>query len=634
VTRFTAGAHGLSASASYLLAAGCLVIFIAVLWAVCGTKGYGPPQERWTRRRIWYVFLGYDDRVSTSKTQFALWILALAYALLVIAFHVGGYPSGTLSPSYLVLLGFPLGAAVGAKVITVHQIASGATSKNPSVSNGTLAKAIAEIVSADNGDLDLGDTQYFILTLVALIAFFIAFARDPVKLPLLPDTLIGLTSLSAAAYLAKKALPGAPNAVQAQEAVGHKEATGHAEPETGQISTSLAAPQQREAWPAESLRSKRLLIGLCTTTAMMLGLTPAALALHRVWLLPYVLIGSIVLASFSARNVRVFSSTQPTVREFLLATLNAVVLPALLGIVWLILYWAMFWLARLINHPHDKAIALALSLAFLFAAGVGVIWSVTRDLAALLYPHWGGSRTRYFYLTRLPWAAINVGVGALVLGAGVSAAALLTSSWTSTAVWVVILVFSVVAGAAVERLPQRQSPEDPRSEDVQAVGEALAEQGYRVVARPRTGKTDIDPLVQHLELFSYSGQRAYAVDIKHRSPGAEPLDWTAGTRVLDAARALERSMLAETIAMVRPLLVVFDGAADESLHAFCLGERVSLIRIDRANSASEVVSDDRSGDLQAIVHRFIPSAGPGSKPEDVAAAGYPAQGRPTSADLG
>jgi hypothetical protein len=600
---------------------------------VCGTKSYGRPQERWTRRRIWYVFLGSDDRVSTSKTQFALWALALAYALLVIAFHVASYSSGTLSPSYLLLLGFPSGAAVGAKVITVHRIASGSISKNPSASKGTLAKAIAEIVSTDNGDLDLGDTQYFIFTLVALTAFFIAFVRDPVRLPLLPDTLIGLTSLSAAAYLAKKALPGAPNTFQAQEAAGRAEVSGHAEPQTSQISTP-ATPQQREAWPTGLLTSKRLLIGLCTIAAMMLGLTPATLALHRVWLLPYVLIGSIVLASLSARSLRVFSSTQPTIPEFLLATLNAVVLPALLGIVWLILYWAMFWVARLINHPHDKSIALALSLAFLFAAGAGVIWSVTRDLAALLYPQWGGSRTRYFYLTRLPWAAINVAVGALVLGAGVSAAALLASSWTSPAVWVVILVFSVVAGVAVERLPQRRSPEDPHSEDVQAVGEALAEQGYRVVARPRTGKTDIDPLVQQLELFSYSGQRAYAVDIKHRAPDAEPLDWTAGTRVLDAARALERSRLAETIAIVRPLLVVFDSAADESLHAFCLGEKVSLIRIDRANSTSDVVSDDRSGDLQAIVHRFVPSTEPGSKPEDVAAAGQPAQGRPTSADLG
>jgi hypothetical protein len=602
VASFTAGADGLSASASYLLAAGCLVIIIAVLRSVWGgAKVNDPTRGRWTRRRIWYIFLGSDDRVSTSKTQFALWALALAYALLVIAFHVGSYPSGTLSPRYLLLLGFPLGAAVGAKVITLHQIKSGVTSKYSSASKETLSSAIAEIVSADNGDLDLGDTQYFIFNLVALAAFFIAFVRDPVKLPLLPDTLIGLTSLSAVAYLVKKALPAA------------------APPGKSQVNSGLAATQQGEAWPAESPVSKRLVIGLLTIAAMMLGLTPAALALHRVWLLPYVLIGSIILASFSASNLRVYNSTEPTIPEFLLATLNAVVLPALLGIVWLILYWAVFWLARLVGHPHDKLIALALSLAFLFAAGAGVIWSATRDLAALLYPQWGGSRTRYFYLTRLPLAAINVAVGALVLGAGVSAAAVLTSSWTSTAVWVVILVFSVLAGVAVERLPQRQSPGDPRSEDVQAVGEALAGRGYRLVARPRTGNTDIDPLVQQLELFSYSERRAYAVDIKHRAACAEPLDWTAGTRVLAAARALERSKLAETIATVQPLLVVFDGAVDESLHAFCTGERVSLIRIDRAHGTAEVVNDDRSGDLQAIVHRFLPSTEPASKPQDVAA---------------
>jgi IPT/TIG domain len=212
VTESAAGPQGLNAPASYVLAAACLLVFLIVLWAVCGLKIYGPaqgqlagPADR-TRRRFWYIFLGTDDRVSTSKVQFALWTLALAYALLVIIFHDAVYPAGTLDPRYLLLLGFPAGAAVSAKAITMGQLSNGTVSKDPSnFEKKTPATAVKDIVSNDQGDLDLGDTQYFIFTLVTLTAFFIAFFHDPAKLPVLPDTLVGLTSASAAAYVAKKA---------------------------------------------------------------------------------------------------------------------------------------------------------------------------------------------------------------------------------------------------------------------------------------------------------------------------------------------------------------------------------------------------------------------------------------------
>lgn len=213
-----AGAQGLGTPVSCALAAACLIAFSAVLWFVCGDKSYGPAQELPvgqrvpTRRRFWYIFLGTDDRVSTSKLQFALWALALAYALLVVAFHVAVYPSGSLDPGYLVALGFPAGAAVGAKAIAMRQVAGGVITKPPApYEKKNPARALKEIASNDQGNLDLGDVQYFIVTLLALTVFFIAFFRDPVKLPVLPDTLMGLTAASATAYLGKKAASPTPS---------------------------------------------------------------------------------------------------------------------------------------------------------------------------------------------------------------------------------------------------------------------------------------------------------------------------------------------------------------------------------------------------------------------------------------
>jgi hypothetical protein len=205
--------HGLSLAVSYWLALGVLIVLLVLLAFVAraARKAQAPQDEGSDSQSgkaspFWYVVLGADNRVSTSKVQFALWTVALAYALLVIAFHDAVYPPGSLDPRYLLLIGFPAGAAVSAKAITTGQINSGSSSKTTISAKGkSLGTAISEIVSNDQGDLDLGDTQYFVFNLVALVAFFIAFFHNPVSLPVLPDTLVGLTSASAAAYVAKKA---------------------------------------------------------------------------------------------------------------------------------------------------------------------------------------------------------------------------------------------------------------------------------------------------------------------------------------------------------------------------------------------------------------------------------------------
>lgn len=217
VSRLTTTPHGLSLAISYWLALIVLIVLLVLLAFVAraarNTQAAHrePAQDQSGKASpFWYVVLGADNRVSTSKLQFALWTLALAYALLVIAFHDAVYPPGSLDPRYLLLIGFPAGAAVSAKAITTGQINNGNSSKTTISAKGkSMGTAISEIVSNDQGDLDLGDTQYFVFNLVALTAFFIAFFHNPTSLPVLPDTLVGLTSASAAAYVAKKATSGA-----------------------------------------------------------------------------------------------------------------------------------------------------------------------------------------------------------------------------------------------------------------------------------------------------------------------------------------------------------------------------------------------------------------------------------------
>jgi len=119
-----------------------------------------------------------------------------------------------LSGSYLVLLGVPAAAGVAAKGITQRE-ANGTGCKTPNANpSGNPFARVAEIFSADDGTTDLGDFQYMIFNLVTAVYFVVQFVHpDGTGLPTMPDTLLGLTSVSAGLYVGKKAVSRSQPAV-------------------------------------------------------------------------------------------------------------------------------------------------------------------------------------------------------------------------------------------------------------------------------------------------------------------------------------------------------------------------------------------------------------------------------------
>ncbi len=117
-----------------------------------------------------------------------------------------------LTGSYLVLLGVPAAAGVAAKGISQAQAQSSTAVKTvkTSIPGGGLRRFIsrfAEIFSADDGSTDVGDFQYLIFNLITAVYFVSEFLRPHGNgLPTIPDTLLGLTSVSAGLYVGKKAV--------------------------------------------------------------------------------------------------------------------------------------------------------------------------------------------------------------------------------------------------------------------------------------------------------------------------------------------------------------------------------------------------------------------------------------------
>jgi hypothetical protein len=156
------------------------------------------------------LFVGYDNRLSTSKTIAAVWTMVVFAALIAIVYaNLLNHPqaliatesSGTVG-QYAVLFGGPLGAAILAKQIVTNQVANPAVSKPPA--DSPQAK---DLIANDNGDTDLGDFQYVLFNSVALFFVVSTLLHAPLKgLPHIPDVLLGLTSVAAVGYVGKKAL--------------------------------------------------------------------------------------------------------------------------------------------------------------------------------------------------------------------------------------------------------------------------------------------------------------------------------------------------------------------------------------------------------------------------------------------
>ncbi len=193
------------------------------------------------------VILGEDNRTSTSKTFILMWTLLVAWALAALLIageflhthacvtakdlasaaqmckatkppdEVGLLQIGWmhflhagLSANYLVLLAIPGGAGLAAKGITQSKTQGTGFKTTKLPGSGNRLQRITEIFNADDGTTDLGDFQYLIFNLITGVYFVTQFLNpDGSGLPTIPDTLLGLTGVSAGLYVGKKAVTNA-----------------------------------------------------------------------------------------------------------------------------------------------------------------------------------------------------------------------------------------------------------------------------------------------------------------------------------------------------------------------------------------------------------------------------------------
>lgn len=159
--------------------------------------------------------IGEDNRLSTSRAVAACWTLLVVFAVLVLAGQLAG-ASGHRQRDELIA-GLELARAAGA--VTVLAVVCGvAVLVRRVVGLRVLGQRLqkvpahrpraADLLTDDAGRGSFADTQYVLVSAVAIVFAAVRLARRPEQLPDLPWGLALLVLVSAATYLAGKYAEG------------------------------------------------------------------------------------------------------------------------------------------------------------------------------------------------------------------------------------------------------------------------------------------------------------------------------------------------------------------------------------------------------------------------------------------
>ena len=161
-----------------------------------------------------YLYLGSDNRYSSSKFQTFLWFWLVISAYIAIVSHriaaagwsyVGGVD---IPPHLLILSGISVLTFAGAKAITVGKV-----DEKPELKQPAVKPKATDLICDDNNRPDLGDFQMVAITVLTVIIYAVSAVefmeniefRRVVTMPDVDATLLSIFGLGQAAYLGKKA---------------------------------------------------------------------------------------------------------------------------------------------------------------------------------------------------------------------------------------------------------------------------------------------------------------------------------------------------------------------------------------------------------------------------------------------
>jgi hypothetical protein len=375
----------------------------------------------------------------------------------------------------------------------------------------------------------------------------------------------------------------------------------------------------------KSVRVNRLALILLTVIATIIGLAPIVLLLDRPHLLLYFAIGAAVLAalfSFTPEVSETSATDSPGFLEFLLGGLGAIFTPALLGTLWVVLYWVIYGVAKLVEllavwagwqvQPNADLIAFYPTVVLAALFGIGFVLISEQNMAGQLYPDTAGIKSAFYELLAQERRRLIGCTSAALLVLGVALAVFMAAGSTGKWFHVLLQLYLLVVSAPLSMLGTETTRPRETVDTVEDISQLFEAAGYQVERFPRTGSADVDPLLISLDLFAQRSGHNVVVDVRTASESTEPVDWKAGTGLTMATWALskQRDLSPED---VDPLLVLVDDVKpDESLVTFSKKERVKILSVASEDVKRVLGEGIGAEERQEVARKLlgVPAGGP------------------------
>ena len=359
------------------------------------------------------------------------------------------------------------------------------------------------------------------------------------------------------------------------------------------------------------------------TVATTFGLLPATVVLGRLQLLIYIAIGALIVAIIKFRSFETSATEEPSLPEFMLGGIGAIGNAAFIGFGWLFVYWMVFgglilfeFIANLLGFEinlNSQLIAYYVSLIPAIAGGIMTVSLSGDRLAQQLYPQTAGIKSAFYEIINYKRRKLIVKT-IVILGISgfVTAVALFTGIFRTWWFSLLSLMFLFMVTNSLSRKGEKL-PAMKSENAIKAVSKLLSVIGYKVVPSPRTGKSEIDPLLVSLDLFAQKKKHRLAIEV--RTPGEKPsvselplMSKLSMADLLTATLALEKFFSEEepeeTSIKVNPMVVFIGTKADDNIRAFSKKESIQIIEIPDSKVVDQILGTEIPEELQKIANRY------------------------------
>lgn len=377
----------------------------------------------------------------------------------------------------------------------------------------------------------------------------------------------------------------------------------------------------------EAVPVNKVALVLVTTLATVIGITPYILWIGRPWLLILFVLGALVISALATLSFTTQATEAPGPLDFLLGGVGAISRPAAAGLMGILWYWSIFAVTWLIVRVASwfgagvdiapESVAYYGSLVIMGLMALASVAPAALKLAKQTYPQTAGLRSAFYSLIRfrrkqmlakLMPAPLVLGVGLLI--------ALLAPEVPHTWWFSLLMAWAlIVVSAPLGHLGEEKVTEEGGN-TIDAIRKLFEAGGYQVIASPRTGRDDIDPLlVDTADLYAESQERAFAIEVKTAGESTESLDWARLSELASAAWALT-SFLHEGAhnrsPVVEPLLVLVGLKPPTPVKAYVKKGWLRVVEIEDTNIVSRILKTKDSERLQEFVRCYLsfPEAAP------------------------